>query len=79
MTDAKNGATTRAQRGTFLHHEHEKTKRFSSGVAFADIVISYFWQHWNMPPAAGTDTPISSISINCCAFLRTKCHRRLPR
>ena len=37
--DAKNGATTRAQRGTFLHHEHENTKRFSSGVVFADIGV----------------------------------------
>ena len=35
----KNGATTRAQRGTFSHYEYENTKRFSSSVVFADIGV----------------------------------------
>ncbi len=54
---AKNDATAR-KRGTFPHHEHENTKRFSGGVVFAYLRITWLglglwvWQQWNAQPAA---------------------------
>ena len=38
-TYAKNGATTRAQRGTFPHHENEMKIRYSSVGVFAVLRI----------------------------------------
>ena len=35
----KNGTITRAQRGTFLHHEPENKKQLSSSAIFANIWV----------------------------------------
>jgi hypothetical protein len=61
-TDAKNGATTRAQRGTFLHHEIQNGFQAVSYLQILELhvlgCVLWVWWQWNAPPAAGTDAPI---------------------